>query len=452
MFHHARIRLSVFYAAALAVILIAIGGTAYLVLRRELDAEINRSLDKSMASLLTLQPQELNIMPPADPKQGGYGDRRGGIARVDPRDALSSDIFYLLTAGEDATVINNPRSTTLTSFPLAEIAEKAVATDDTGGARVSFDADGHRYRLQAVVVGETVSSGEAVTLMVGRSLDSRDHQLQVLAIVLAAGGVAGVLLAAGGGWLLAGRALVPIRKTLETQQRFVSDASHELRTPIAVMKANAELLLRHPDDTIENNVDQVAAIYEESDHLTRLVGDLLTLARADEQRLELIKTNIDLDDLLENLVRDMSAVADSKRVRLTLQSGAGDVEGDPQRIRQLALILLDNALKFTPEGGTVTIRARKDGSRAVFEVQDTGPGIAAKHLPKLFDRFYRADEARSPEGGTGLGLSIARWIAEAHGGRIAVESAPGAGATFSVRLPSAHRRPKAVAAEDFARP
>ncbi|MCC6381603.1 MAG: HAMP domain-containing histidine kinase, partial [Dehalococcoidia bacterium] len=192
---------------------------------------------------------------------------------------------------------------------------------------------------------------------------------------------------------------------------------------------------RHPDQTVEANVDQVAAINEESDHLGRLVGDLLTLARADEERLGLVHEAVDLDDLLDALVRDMTALAEAKRVALTGDLHGGRVEGDPQRLRQLATILIDNALKFTPPGGSVRVRAWREGSRVAFSVSDTGPGVSAADQPRIFDRFFRSDEARSPEGGTGLGLAIARTIAEAHHGRIGVESVPGNGATFSVRLP-----------------
>jgi signal transduction histidine kinase len=258
-----------------------------------------------------------------------------------------------------------------------------------------------------------------------------------VAIVFGAGGVAGLALATLAGFLLAGRALVPIRQSLETQRRFVSDASHELRTPVAVMKANAELLLRHPDQTVDENIDQVAAINEEADHLTRLVGDLLTLARADEHRLEIVRERVNPVDVLEAPVRDLAAVAEAKGIALTSSLTPAQLDADPQRIRQLLVILIDNALKFTPAGGNISVTSSLQGSRWTLAVADTGTGIAPEDQPRIFDRFYRADQARVPQAGAGLGLAIARWIVEAHHGRISVASAPGQGATFTVSLPGA---------------
>jgi two-component system, OmpR family, sensor histidine kinase CiaH len=345
-----------------------------------------------------------------------------------PGAGLSSDVFFFLIA-EDGSVVNNARNVDADSFPLAELTKQA----EGGPAWSSPDVGGTHYRVLALPAQS--ESNQQFTLVVGRSLESRDYQLRTLAIVLGAGGVAGLVLAAGAGFLLAGRTLVPIRRSLETQRRFVSDASHELRTPLAVMKANAEILLRHPDQTVEANVDQVAAINEEADHLTRLVGDLLTLARADEHRLEVAKERLRPDQMIEGLVRDMGAVAAAKGVELRAQLGPAEVEGDPQRLRQLAAILLDNALKYTPQGGHIELVARPQGSRWVLTVSDTGPGIPAQAQARIFDRFYRADDARGPQGGTGLGLAIARWIAEAHQGRISVSSQPGRGSTFTVTLP-----------------
>ena len=424
MFERARLRLALWFAAVMAAVLLAVAVGAYLVTRNELDGEINRSLATAAGDLSAMTYRELG---PGEAERGP-----GPRPRTEGR-GFSTDVFSLVLNAE-GVVVSNPRNLDVSRFPIAEL----QAPTDASGADVAwqdFSAGGERYRVAIVPAHAFPGGPTAGSLVVGRSLDARDYQLRLLAIVLAAGGIGGVLLAAGGGFWLAGRALVPIRRSLETQRRFLSDASHELRTPVAVMKANAELLLRHPEQTVEANIDQVAAINEESDHLTKLVGDLLMLARADEQRLEVSREDVDLDALLDGIVRDMTALADGRGARLLGQFAAGTVEGDPQRLRQLVAILLDNALKFTPAGGTIEVRASGQGSRVTIAVADTGRGIAAENLPRIFDRFYRADEARSPQPGAGLGLSIARWIAEAHGGRITVESVAGAGSTFTVRFP-----------------
>ena len=422
MFKRARLRLALWYAAVFTVILVALGASAYLVMARELDAEIDDSLESALAGAERF-PQEFLRGEPRSPR--GAGNPPGGGPQGP--DAVSTDVFVFSIAS-DRTIRNNPRNLDIANFPLASIQDEAA----DGQAWTDFRSGGEHYRVTASAVR---AFDEEVTLVVGRSLDARDYQLRLLATVLAVGGVIGLAAASMAGWLLAGRSLSPIRSAMDTQRRFVSDASHELRTPVAVMKANAELLLRHPDQTVEANIDQVAAINEEADHLTRLVADLLLLARADEQVLSVEREKVAVDEILETLVRDMEAIAESKGIVLKRELAHGEVQADPQRLRQLLAILLDNALKFTPAGGTVTVRSRRQGSRWALSVSDTGPGIPEDAQGRVFDRFFRVDEARSGQAGTGLGLSIARWIAEAHHGRIAVTSAPGEGATFTVTLP-----------------
>jgi signal transduction histidine kinase len=272
---------------------------------------------------------------------------------------------------------------------------------------------------------------------IGRSLEARDRQLRTLTTVFAVGGVGGVALSVAGGLWLSGLALRPIRESLERQRRFVSDASHELRTPLAVMRANGEILQRNPEQTISRNMDQVEAITSEAGAMTKLVEDLLTLARADEGAANLAKEPVPLGVVLEELGRDMAALAAQKGITLTVDVAPVEVEGDRHRLRQLAAILLDNALKYTPAGGSVGLRATQSHRTVELTVADTGPGIPADQQARIFDRFIRADSARTrAAGGSGLGLAIAKWIAEAHGGRIAVESTPGQGAKFTVKLPA----------------
>nr|MDQ2831740.1 ATP-binding protein [Chloroflexota bacterium] len=170
-------------------------------------------------------------------------------------------------------------------------------------------------------------------------------------------------------------------------------------------------------------------------HVTRLVGALSLLARADSGAVPLERRSVDLARVATEAADSVAFLAEYRRVGLRVEARAGSwVRGDAGRLRQLLLILLDNALTHTPDGGTIAIRVGGQGGRVYLRVQDTGPGIAAADLPHLFDRFYRADRARGGEG-AGLGLAIGRWIAEAHGGRIVAANAPEGGALFSVTLP-----------------
>ena len=170
--------------------------------------------------------------------------------------------------------------------------------------------------------------------------------------------------------------------------------------------------------------------------MERLASDLLTLARSDRGELELMTAPLDLAELAGDVARRTTPLAQSRGVELGFQNTAQPlVEVDPDRIQQVLLILLDNAIKHTPVGGRVDVRVRTDGGMAVAEVVDTGSGIAPEHLPRIFDRFYRAEKARSREaGGTGLGLAIAKMLVDAHGGQLAISSTPGQGTRVSVSL------------------
>jgi signal transduction histidine kinase len=202
-----------------------------------------------------------------------------------------------------------------------------------------------------------------------------------------------------------------------------------------VVQANNELMLRHPEQTIEENLDQAEAIAIETEHLTRLIEDLLTLARGDEGRLSNERRDVDLGELMIELARDVAPLAEMKGLKFETDLHGVKVECDPQRIRQLAFILLDNAIKYTPSGGRVTVSTRKSGRKAELTVSDTGPGIGAEHQERVFDRFYRIDDARTHSvSGTGLGLAIAKLIADANHASLSLRSTPGQGAAFTLRL------------------
>jgi two-component system, OmpR family, sensor kinase len=216
-----------------------------------------------------------------------------------------------------------------------------------------------------------------------------------------------------------------------SQRRFVADVSHELRTPLTTIQGNLDLLKRFGTDATS-----LEAMDSEVKRMTRLVGDLLMLAQADSGRLPLLETRVELSALVLEVYQQAQVLA--KEIDLKLGAvDAVQVKGDPDRLKQLVLNLATNALKYTPAGGQVTISLQNQAGYAFVQVSDTGIGIPPEDLEHIFDRFYRVDKARSRQmGGTGLGLSIARWIAEAHGGKIWAESEIGQGSTFIVQLPS----------------
>ncbi len=376
-------------------------------------------------------------------------DRRG--RRTDDLLHLDDDVHRLERAGvpayilpvEDGRVRPSPPGA-IPDLPNVEAAAAALAA--RAGRFATVRTAGGQARLYSLPV---LRGGQPVAVV--QTARSRYFVETALARVLLAVlglGAGGLVLSAGAGFWLAGRTLRPIAVAMERQRRFTADASHELRTPLTLIRGNAELLARHPDRPIGEYGDVVQDIIAESDRLGRLVADLLTLARADEGRLQLALADVDLSAVAAALAREFEPLATAKGLTLRAEITPGvHVRGDADRLRQLGVILLDNAVRYT-QTGAVTLRLT-GGHGAILSVSDTGPGIAPEHLPHIFERFYRADPARSSDqGGSGLGLAIARWIAEAHGGRIEVTSAPGRGSTFSVRLPprppsSPHPRPLA---------
>ena len=225
-------------------------------------------------------------------------------------------------------------------------------------------------------------------------------------------------------------------QTFDSMRRFVADASHELRTPIAVIRGEADVALSQ-DRPAAAYRETLAVILDESRRLSRLVDDLLNLARADAGKVQLQLRDFYLGDLLQDCCRSAQALAASRGVAVECKSPEdAQFRGDEELLHRLVMNLLDNAIRHTPSGGRVTLSLDAGDSEMRLRVSDSGSGIAAEALPHLFDRFYRGDRARSrQDGGFGLGLAIVKWIAEWHGGTCAVESAVGAGSTFTVVLP-----------------
>ena len=228
--------------------------------------------------------------------------------------------------------------------------------------------------------------------------------------------------------------LASLEQAYRAQQRFVSDASHELRAPITVIQGNLELLQRHATMPAADREQAVTEAHTESTRLARLVADLLVLARADAG-VPIRRVPVELDRLLMEVVGEARHLGHGHRLNIETVEPAV-VEGDPDRLKQLLLILTDNAIKYTPTGGSIGVALRRRRGMVEFRIRDAGIGIAEEELSRVFERFYRADPARRRDpGGTGLGLGIARWIAMQHGGSIELVSTEGEGTTATVELP-----------------
>ena len=223
---------------------------------------------------------------------------------------------------------------------------------------------------------------------------------------------------------------------INKQQKFVSDASHELRTPATVIAGYIEMLERYGMDDKELVNESIEAIRSEAHNMQNLLENLLFIARTDQNRQKLNKKNLDLNDLVNDVMSKMKTVIKTHEVKLT-RNDTVKIFGDETTIRQMLRIFLDNAVKYTPEGGKISVASQIVGEKILLTISDSGIGIAPENLKKIFDRFFRIDSENlvSAANGSGLGLSIAKWIADSHGIEISVDSTPGEGTTFTLTIP-----------------
>ena len=222
---------------------------------------------------------------------------------------------------------------------------------------------------------------------------------------------------------------------LATQRRFMADASHELRTPVSIVRTAADVTLSRPERDEAEYREALAAVSDQSARLARLVHDMLVLARADAGGYPMQLADVDLSSLVRGSVRDLMSRAEEKGIALSVAAEAAGVNGDATLLRRLFDNLLSNAIAYTPREGAVDVSVVRQNGHVLLRVQDSGPGIPAAERERIFERFIRLDPARV-RGGAGLGLSIARWVAEAHGGELRVESSGPAGTVFTATLPS----------------
>lgn len=351
-----------------------------------------------------------------------------------PRPLFDPRIFLLLRSTEGQIVNISPFRIEENNY-LAEIVPKTNIEEPE-----TREYENHVYRIVAVPYGyenklfnEDFVIREVIAISI---VDPEVGLLNNLLWIIIGGLIVGMVSIIVASYFLARRAMIPIQAAWEKQQQFVADASHELRSPITGIYSNAELMLRHPQLTIQEQSHRINTIMKESSRMTKLIASLLTLARSDADKAELQLAPVDFSEMVEMVAEHFKPLEELNKVSLTVQiKPAIELMADRERLHQLVVILLDNAFKYTSEGGKILLSCDKDDKSAILVVQDTGYGIAAEHLPHIFDRFFRGDKARSRDkGGTGLGLAIAKWIVEKHGGKIAVESS-GKGTTFQVSIP-----------------
>ncbi|HIU64759.1 MAG TPA: sensor histidine kinase [Candidatus Avacidaminococcus intestinavium] len=282
---------------------------------------------------------------------------------------------------------------------------------------------------------------EVGTLFMGEDVSVEYQILKMMLHIMIFVSFIFLIIAAFAEHFLAKKAMLPIKQAFIRQREFIADASHELRTPLSVLQLSVEAVQKDTDQQLSTFSTQVLADMNIEIHrMTKLVADLLTLARADDGISNIMKKRFDLIVMLETLIRSLQSLAAAKAIKLSFKADEKiTIMADPERITQLLVILLDNAIKYTPKGGIVEVIVQKAVSTkpsVCIIVKDSGVGIAESDLSLIFERFYRVDKARVRDGcGSGLGLAIAKWIVGAHDGKIQVQSNRGVGSSFIITLP-----------------
>jgi heavy metal sensor kinase len=503
MFSSVRARLTLWYTGVLALVLISFALAGYFFLSFTLNRRTDDALGEvANAFAATLANDE------ADSHQGeataGKATRsedslnspdevvREAVSQNQFRDyqiVIYADAHREVAAGAVPQLRKEPGR--MQPLPLSKISAllDAVARNAVSALHFATLSDGDNvYR----VVGRRVQArGSPYTLVVLRPLHDQEDLLERASYALLIAVPLALLLASIGGYFLARKSLASVVRmsataagigaanlherlpvanerdelgglalvingllqrldiSFEQQRRFMADASHELRTPIAIMRSEAEVALSDTETSNEELRESIRIFKEETKRLTGIVEDLFMLARADAGQYNVTSREFYLDELAGEVVRAVRALAAEKGVTLQLEATEEmPLRGDENLLRRLLLNVVDNAIKYTPTGGAVTISCRLEAKRYVIEVSDTGKGIVVEAQPHIFDRFYRADTARSraeDEGagltsGAGLGLSIARWVAEAHQGTLELLNTSAAGSVFRLVLPAPQAR------------
>ena len=466
-----KFRFTIWYLVVLGIALASLSAGAYNYLSRTLYQNLDEALELRAAQISDIREVLMSVA------EGQFEEELGEV------------VYFYFYSGDHLMYLA-PRDI---DVPVdAELVEQAIA-GESNFATVETP-EGNELRVLAIpfsprgpamvpaVPGMPGSASQGVNiesaaLVIGRPTEDIEQALERLRHALMIAVPLTLLAAGGGGVFLARRALKPVdemtrkarsieerdlsqrlevrtrdelgrlaatlnamiarlEKAFGRQRQFTSDASHELRAPLAVIEAESTLTLQRKRAASEYR-QSLETIAQEAARMSLIIDQLLSLARADSEKEPLSFEELNLGELLKESSSDLEVLCRHKGLDLQLaQVDDSVVKGDRLRLRVLFLNLLDNAIRYTPGGGTVSVSLRREGQMAVVSISDTGPGIPAADLPHIFERFYRVDKARSrTEGGSGLGLSIAQYIAEVHGGRIEAESEPGKGSTFRVWLP-----------------
>ena len=411
--------LTAWYAVTLGTIVVLLGAGLFIAIRSQIAAQ----LDASLALATDAIQRATNIRESERAAASGPVVDAVGELRIPDRG------LYLFDGRARAVVPS--------AAPSAIAAVATTALRDSAILVSLHPPNDHDLR----VYGVRFHSRRGVPYVAVAVADQLELEDQYAALIFAFGAAAlvALVLFAASGYFLTRKSIEPVERTLSYMRRFMADAAHELRTPLAVVRSRAEVALAADEDSAVQR-DALASIEREAVRLGKIVEDLLLLARSDAGGWPVELKRIYLDDVTSDAVSAAGALASRGGVTLSLDRfDETPIDGDESLVRQLVMIILDNAIKFTPPGGAVTVSVTTGPHGPVLTVIDTGIGIPADQLVHVFERFYRGDTARSRGDGAGLGLSIAQWIASVHNARMSLRSPPSGGTITEVRFPAPAR-------------
>ncbi|MHB8499688.1 MAG: sensor histidine kinase [Candidatus Acidiferrales bacterium] len=481
MLDSVRVRLTVWYSAVLAVVLVLVSATTYLIVQKTSMQRTDEDLAVLADSFLVTLQAELADAP---------GTQAAAILTAAQQSMVehrsNSDTFVVLGAGGE--IIANSNDTISSSARADASVARAFASSDFK----RFEKSGESKQVSlATIRGEHLrfraysrqfkGNGQNYLLIILHSLHAQNEMLEAIRLTFAWMILLGLLLAGTGGYFLARKSLAPVvamgvharrigatnlherlpvlnandelgqlatifndllnrlDQSFERQRRFIADASHELRTPLAILRGEAEVAMSQQGRTAEDYLESLGILHEETSRLIKIVEDLFTLTRADSGQYLLSPEDVYLEEVVAECAHSARTLAREKNIELSVDASSEClVHGDPALLRRMILNLLDNAIKYTGEGGRVEVACRATPAGFEVHITDTGPGIPPELHSRIFERFFRADPARSRsgrEGGAGLGLSIALWIAQAHHGRLELVRSDLTGSHFAMYLP-----------------
>ena len=477
MLRSMRAKLTLWYTGVLALILVLFSIATYSYLLRAAEGRTDSSLAEtanSFISSVTIEANDegLSADDAASEAAGAfYSPDRMATVYDDQQEAIATSRIPqgLSNLNQRSSTSAHPRFSALlaaSNLGPSYVTETASG-DELRAVAIPFEINGRKYRVLMV---QSLREQAAALALARRAF--------YLANPLA------LLLASLGGYFLARKSLAPVvdmsdqcerigaanlderlteldprnelgrlvlsfnkllsrlQAAFQVQRRFMADASHELRTPVAIIRGESEVALSRTLRTTDEYRESLAIVQDEGKRMARIVEDLFTLARADNGQYPLEQSNMYLDETVGQCVRSVDSLATQHGLSLAYETSVRELFfcGDEELMRRMTLNLLDNAIKYTPRGGTVQVNLRRDGSLCMLAITDTGLGIPDALQPRIFERFFRADQARSRDAenngsGAGLGLSIARWIAESHGGDLVLDRSDNTGSTFVISLP-----------------